>query len=56
MRKNKKSISITLTKKLCDIMNKTVENKSKYIEYCIIEELCKNTEYKIILKKEKIIW
>jgi metal-responsive CopG/Arc/MetJ family transcriptional regulator len=54
--KNKKiSISITLDSNLLDIVNEQFSNRSKFLENCIIEELCKNDLLKEELKNKKII-
>ena len=54
--KNKKiTASITLDKKILEILDNNFSNRSKFIESIIIEELCKNEELKEELKKIKII-
>lgn len=55
-KKNKKSVSITLPKEVIEIIDTNMENRSKYIEYCIISELCNNDIFKQELKDKKIIW
>jgi metal-responsive CopG/Arc/MetJ family transcriptional regulator len=53
---NKKiTTSITLGKKILGIVDNNFSNRSKFIENIIIEELCKNEEFKKELKKIKII-
>ena len=53
---NKKiTASITLDKKLLQIVDDNFSNRSKFIESIIIEELCKNDQLKEELKKIKII-
>lgn len=54
---NKKiNISISLSSELLDIINFTFTNRSKFITNCIIEELCKNENYKEeLIKMKKII-
>ena len=53
---NKKvSMSITLDVEVMKILDEKFSNRSKFIENCIIEELCKNEEFKNDLKKNKII-
>jgi hypothetical protein len=49
------TFSISLDVDVLDIVNKKFTNKSKFIENCIIEELCKNSEIKEELKNKKII-
>jgi hypothetical protein len=54
MRKNKskKRMSISIDKQLDDILNVEFNNKSKYIEYLIYQDLLKNSKndkIKIIL-------
>jgi len=54
--KNKKiTASITLDKKILEIVDNNFSNRSKFIESIIIEELCKNDELKEELRKIKII-
>lgn len=54
--KNKKiSISITLDADLLNIVNEKFSNRSKFLENCIIEELCKDNDIKEELKKLKTI-
>jgi metal-responsive CopG/Arc/MetJ family transcriptional regulator len=54
--KNKKiTASITLDKKILEIVDNKFSNRSKFIESIIIEELCKNVELKEELRKIKII-
>lgn len=53
---NKKvTASITIDKKILDIVDYNFSNRSKFIENIIIEELCKSNEIKEELKKLKII-
>ena len=53
---NKKiTASITLDKKILEIVDNNFSNRSKFIENIIIEELCKSEELKEELKKIKII-
>ena len=53
---NKKiTASITLDKKILEIVDDNFSNRSKFIESIIIEELCKNENLKEELKKIKII-
>jgi metal-responsive CopG/Arc/MetJ family transcriptional regulator len=54
--KNKKiTASITLDKKILEIVDNKFSNRSKFIESIIIEELCKDEELKEELRKIKII-
>lgn len=53
--KKKITFSITLDAELLDIINDTIANRSKFIQNCIIEEICKNAEIKEELKNKKII-
>jgi len=54
--KKKKAISITLPNKIIELIEENMENRSKYIEFCIIKELCKNDIFKEELKNKKLIW
>jgi len=54
--KNKKStMSITIDSELYEIIQDKFSNKSKFVQNCLIEELCKNNEMKEELKKFKIV-
>jgi len=55
IKRKKKAISITLPNEIIEIIDNNMENRSKYIEYCIIQELCKNDIFKEKLKNKKII-
>ena len=56
MKKNKKiTISITLDVNVFNLINNNFINKSKFLENCAIEELCKDPEFKKELKNKKII-
>lgn len=53
---NKKiTISISLDVDILNIVNKNFANRSKFLERCIVEELCKNNEMREFLKNKKII-
>jgi len=53
---NKKiTISISMNVDVINIINENYINRSKFIENCIIEELCKNELIKEDLKNKKII-
>jgi hypothetical protein len=53
---NKKiTASITLNKKILDVIDNNFSNRSKFIENLIIEELCKSDNIKEELIKIKII-
>lgn len=53
--KKKITFSITLDAEILNIINDTIANRSKFIQNCIIEEICKNSEIKEELKNKKII-
>jgi len=54
--KNKKiTISISLDAEILNIINSTITNRSKFLEKCAIEELCKDIEFREELKNKKII-
>jgi len=56
IKKNKKiTLSISLDPEILKIINDTVGNRSKFLEYCAIEELCKDSEFREELKNKKII-
>jgi hypothetical protein len=42
MEKTKKSLSITLDKKITDLLEIKITNKSKYIEWLIYQDMKKN--------------
>ena len=55
-KKNKKiSISITLGVEVFNLLNENFINKSKFLENCAIEELCKDEYFEEQLKNKKII-
>ena len=51
----KKSISITLPQEVVDMIDDNCENRSKYLEYCIIKEMSSNEKLKEELKNKRII-
>lgn len=54
--KNKKiSISLSFDPKTLIMIDEKHINRSKFIENCVIIELCKNKEFKIELKNKNII-
>ncbi len=54
--KNKKlTFSISLDPDILSIVNETVTNRSKFIEQCLIEQLCKSDNFKQELLDKKII-
>lgn len=56
MKKNKKiSVAISLDPDILTIVNDTFTNRSKFIEHCLIEELCKSKNIKQELIDKKII-
>ena len=56
LKKNKKiTISISLDVEVFNMINNNFLNKSKFLENCAIEELCKDPEFKNELKNKKII-
>lgn len=48
--KSKTEMSISLDEEIIKILNNEFENRSKFIEYCIIKELEKNDEFKEKIK------
>ena len=53
--KKKIVISISVDPEILDIINYTIANRSKYIQNCIIEEMCKSSEIRKELQNKKII-
>jgi len=53
--KKKMTFSISLDVDVLKIINETIANRSKYIQNCIIEEMCKSLEIKEELTNKKII-
>lgn len=51
MKNTKTNLSITLSKEILELLDKTFHNRSKYIQYCIIKELSEHKKYKDILDK-----
>lgn len=53
---NKKiTVSISLNPDVLNVVNERFENRSKFLENCIIEELCKNEQIREELRNKKII-
>jgi len=48
--KTKVEISVTINNQIIDMM-RNFDNRSKFVEYCIIEELNKNDVYKEKINK-----
>lgn len=48
--KTKKKISLSIDRKLHDVINSNFNNKSKYIEYLIYQDLLKNSNNEMIKK------
>lgn len=48
-------ISISLDPELLNIINSVIVNRSKFLEDCIISEICKNVDIKEELKNKHII-
>jgi len=56
MKKNKKiSVAISLNPVVLEIVNEKFTNRSRFIENCLIEELCKSENIKQELLDKKII-
>lgn len=55
IKNKKKTVSITLDAGVLELVNSNFSNRSKFLENCIIEELCKDSELKEELKKLRII-
>jgi hypothetical protein len=53
--KKKITFSISLDPELLILVNENISNRSKFIEICIISELCKNEDIKSELKNNHII-
>jgi len=53
--KKKITFSISIDVDVLNIVNEKFTNRSKFIENCMIEELCKNSDIKEQLKNKKII-
>lgn len=49
--KTKTELSISLSDDIIKILNDEFDNRSKFIEYCIIKELEKNPEFKGRIEK-----
>ncbi len=50
-KKTKTELSVSLSDDVIKILNDEFENRSKFIEYCIIKELEKNPEFKERIEK-----
>lgn len=53
--KKKIVVSISVDYEIFDTINETIPNRSKFLEQCIISELCKSSTMKEELKKKFII-
>lgn len=53
--KKKTVISISVDPELLETINNVIGNRSKFIQNCIIEEMCKNSDIKNELKNKHII-
>lgn len=53
--KKKITLSVSLDPEVLNIINTTIGNRSKFIQNCIIEEICKSKEIEEELKNKKII-
>jgi len=49
--KTKTELSVSLSEDVLDIINEEFDNRSKFIEYCIIKELEKNKSFKERIEK-----
>lgn len=50
--KNKSELSISLSNDIIIYISKNFKNRSKFIEYCIINELIKYNKYKNIINEK----
>ena len=55
IRRKKIGISITLPQDIIEMIKENNDNVSKYLEYCIIKEMCNDNFFKEELRKRKII-
>ena len=55
MKKSKLEISVSLNQELLLYIKSNYTNRSKFIEYCIIQELSKNDFYKKELEKINLL-
>lgn len=54
--KNKKvSVTFTMEQDVIELIKENFHNRSKFVENCVIEELCKSEKYKQILMGKKIV-
>ena len=51
----KKDLTVSLSPEVIKVMKDNFINRSKFIEYCIIQELSKNEYYKNELKKLNLL-
>ena len=51
----KKDLTISLSPEVIKVMKDNFINRSKFIEYCIIQELSKNEFYKKELEKKNLL-
>lgn len=55
MKRRKKNLSVSLPVELLEILNNSLFNKSKYIEYTILQEIVTDKDIEAILKEKGII-
>jgi hypothetical protein len=51
MKKSKDEVSISLNKDVLNYISENFTNRSKFIEYCIIQELIKENKFKEKIEK-----
>jgi len=51
MKKSKEEVSVSLNKDILKFISENYTNRSKFIEYCIIQELMKENKFKEKIKK-----
>ena len=50
-KKTKKELSISIDTDVLDYLKSNFDNRSKFIEYCILNELKKNSDFKEKIEK-----
>lgn len=46
MKKSKSEVSISLNNDILEYIKENFSNRSKFVEYCIVQELIKNEKFK----------
>lgn len=51
MKKTKKEVNMSLNKDVIELIDKNFSNRSKFVQYCIVQELGKIKKFRIKIEK-----